>query len=167
MTLLVYVGTDDTYKPRCATQHSAGIDVISEEEDTCLQPGQRQLFKTGLYVKRDRAQHIALCCGGFYFRVAPKSGLALKQGLDVLAGVIDIDYPAEIGVILINTNRTERVWIRKHQQIAQLVLERCFMPHLFFAVVNEDRVGGFGSTSQTVEQPKGASCFGSTSKEPS
>jgi hypothetical protein len=37
-----------------------------------------------------------------YGRVAPRSGLALKHGIDVMAGVIDQDYRGNVGVILFN-----------------------------------------------------------------
>ena len=37
---------------------------------------------------------------GCYGRVAPWSGLAVKNFIDVLAGVIDSDYRGEVNVIL-------------------------------------------------------------------
>lgn len=39
---------------------------------------------------------------GNYARVAPRSGLALKNFIDVGAGVIDEDYRGEVGVVLFN-----------------------------------------------------------------
>ena len=39
---------------------------------------------------------------GYYGRVAPRSGLALKPFIDVGAGIIDADYRGEVGVILFN-----------------------------------------------------------------
>ena len=37
---------------------------------------------------------------GYYGRIEPRSGLAYKDGIDVLAGVIDEDYRGNIKVIL-------------------------------------------------------------------
>jgi hypothetical protein len=39
--------------------------------------------------------------------VAPRSGLALKSGIDVGAGVIDEDYRGNVGVILFNHGDTD------------------------------------------------------------
>ena len=39
---------------------------------------------------------------GYYGRVAPRSGLAIKRFIDVGVGVIDSDYKGELGVILFN-----------------------------------------------------------------
>jgi dUTP pyrophosphatase len=39
---------------------------------------------------------------GTYARVAPRSGLAVKHGIDVGAGVVDYDYRGPLGVVLFN-----------------------------------------------------------------
>jgi dUTP pyrophosphatase len=39
---------------------------------------------------------------GTYGRIAPRSGLAWKNSIDVGAGVIDEDYRGNVGVILFN-----------------------------------------------------------------
>ena len=39
---------------------------------------------------------------GYYGRVAPRSGLAVKNFIDVGAGVIDSDYRGEVKVLLFN-----------------------------------------------------------------
>ena len=49
-----------------------------------LEPGERKLVPTGLAVEIPP---------GFYGRIAPRSGLAVKHGIDTLAGVIDAFKP--------------------------------------------------------------------------
>lgn len=63
------------------------------------------------------------CPEGTYARIAPRSGLAYKHGINVLAGVIDSDYRGEIKVILINHGDLE-FDIRHGDRIAQMIFER-------------------------------------------
>ena len=83
-----------------------------------------------------------------YGRVAPRSGLALKNGIDVLAGVIDEDYRGELGVILINFGQTEKP-IKINDKIAQIIFE--FYNKVEWEEVSElpdsqRSSGGYGST---------------------
>lgn len=39
---------------------------------------------------------------GYYGRIAPRSGLAIKKFIDVGAGVVDSDYRGHLSVILFN-----------------------------------------------------------------
>ncbi|NBT58760.1 hypothetical protein EBT16_08260, partial [bacterium] len=48
---------------------------------------------------------------GFYGRVAPRSGLASKHGVDVLAGVVDSSYRGEVKVVLLNTDRSNTFFV--------------------------------------------------------
>lgn len=85
---------------------------------------------------------------GYYGRIAPRSGLALRNGIDVLAGVIDSDYRGEIKVILVN-HGNEDFWVDDQMRIAQLILESAAAP--FVSVVDDlsttmRGTGGFGST---------------------
>ncbi|GME26959.1 DeoxyUTP pyrophosphatase [Neofusicoccum parvum] len=85
---------------------------------------------------------------GTYGRVAPRSGLAYKHGIDTLAGVIDADYRGKVGVILANLS-DEDFQIKKHDRIAQLVIEKCVMAEVAVVEKLDDTVrgaGGFGST---------------------
>ena len=79
--------------PKRGSALAAGLDVCSIEEIS-LAPKQRVTARTGLAVAIPH---------GFYGRVAPRSGLAAKNGLDVLAGVIDSDYRGEVCCLLYNT----------------------------------------------------------------
>jgi hypothetical protein len=78
--------------PSQATFSDAGYDLFSTEA-YALKPGERKLFKTNISTAIPH---------GYYGRIAPRSGLAYKHGIDVLAGVIDSGYRGDIGIILIN-----------------------------------------------------------------
>lgn len=101
--------------PAYETPQSAGMDVKCTEH-IVMNPGERVLAKTGLYVEIP---------AGFEIQVRPRSGLALKQGVTVLntPGTIDADYRGEIGVILMNHSSTV-VEFAKGDRIAQLILAR-------------------------------------------
>lgn len=117
---------------------AAGLDLCAIE-DLEIQPKQRALAPTGLAVAIPP---------GFYGRVAPRSGLAVKQGLDVLAGVIDSDYRGEIRCVLYNTG-DEPITLPAGTKICQLILEQIITPEATW--VNDldltaRGAGGFGST---------------------
>lgn len=87
---------------------------------------------------------------GYYGRVAPRSGLAVKNFIDVGAGVIDEDYRGELKVLLFNFGDQEFT-VNKGDRIAQMVLEKYSQARLVTVAEGEldstERgVGGFGST---------------------
>ena len=117
---------------------AAGLDLYSIEA-VSLAPGQRAIARTGLAVAIPE---------GFYGRLAPRSGLATKQGLDVLAGVIDADYRGEIGCLLHNTG-AEKLELPANSKICQLIVEKIITPQAVWAEELSDTErgeGGFGST---------------------
>ncbi len=84
----------------------------------------------------------------FYGRIAPKSGLAIKHGIDIFGGVIDSDYRGELVVIV--HNASDFIWqILPGEKVAQLIIEQCY-PAQFVEFTNlpetERGQGGFGST---------------------
>ncbi|XP_055307202.1 deoxyuridine 5'-triphosphate nucleotidohydrolase-like [Sitodiplosis mosellana] len=85
---------------------------------------------------------------GTYGRVASRSGLALKNFIDVGAGVIDQDYRGNVGVILFN-HSNENFDVKKGDRIAQLICERIVYSTLVQVNTFADTIrgaGGFGST---------------------
>jgi dUTP pyrophosphatase len=124
--------------PTRGSSAAAGLDLYSIEA-LVLEPGQRAIARTGLAVAVPE---------GFYGRLAPRSGLATKKGLDVLAGVIDADYRGEIGCLVYNAG-SEVIELPAQSKICQLIIEQIITPE---AVWSEDLsetergAGGFGST---------------------
>lgn len=124
--------------PTRGSPAAAGLDLYSIEA-VSLNPNQRSLVRTGLAVAIPE---------GFYGRVAPRSGLATKNGIDVLAGVIDADYRGEIQCLLHNTG-DEVVELPPQTRICQLIIEKIITPTPEFVddLTNTTRgSGGFGST---------------------
>ena len=117
---------------------AAGLDLFCIEELT-IKPGERYLARTGLAVGIPE---------GYYGRVAPRSGLATKNGLDTMAGVIDSDYRGEIRCLLYNAG-AETIQLAGGSKICQLIVEKIITPEPVWAeeISETDRgSGGFGST---------------------
>lgn len=129
----------DAIIPTQGNPGDAGYDLYSKE-DFVLNPGQRRLFLTGIAMAIPEG-HVGL--------VKPRSGLALKKGIDVLGGVIDSGYRGNIGVILLNTDRSP-VSVTKGERIAQLLVQPVMGVELrevpFLESFSTRGAGGFGST---------------------
>jgi len=85
---------------------------------------------------------------GCYGRVAPRSGLAAKFGIDVGAGVIDADYRGNLGVVLFNYSDSDFT-IKQGDRIAQLICEKIEMAELIEEQKLDETVrgsNGFGSS---------------------
>jgi len=124
--------------PTRGSSSSAGLDLYSIEEIT-IEPQKRIVARTGLAV----AVPV-----GFYGRVAPRSGLAVKNGLDVLAGVIDSDYRGEVCCALLNTG-DEAINLPQGSRLCQLIIEQIITPNPEWANELDETsrgAGGFGST---------------------
>lgn len=126
--------------PAYATALAAGADLCCIEAFT-LQPGERRLVPTGLAIEIPP---------GCYGRIAPRSGLAVKHGIDTLAGVIDPDFRGELQVLLINLGQ-QPVSFDAGARIAQLIIERAACADFIWIEelsATERGGGGFGSTDR-------------------
>jgi dUTP pyrophosphatase len=124
--------------PKRGSALAAGLDVCSIE-DVEIGPKQRVMARTGLAVAIPP---------GFYGRIAPRSGLAAKKGLDVLSGVIDSDYRGEVLCLLYNTS-DEIINLPAGTKICQLIIEQIITPDAAWASDLDETArgaGGFGST---------------------
>lgn len=98
--------------PTKANFNDAGFDLYSTV-DTIIPPKQRKTVRTGISV--EMPEHFA----GLIW---PRSGLSVKQGIDVLAGVVDSGYRGEIMVCLYNTS-DDNVTIQTGDRIAQIIFQ--------------------------------------------
>lgn len=137
---IVNKSTFDT--PFYATERSAGMDIKANiEEPITLQPLQRAMIPTGLYIALPE---------GTEAQIRPRSGLAAKHGITVLntPGTIDADYRGEIKVILVNLSNEDFV-INPGERIAQMVVARYEKVEWDSVEILDDTergAGGFGST---------------------
>jgi len=124
--------------PTRGSSSAAGYDLYSAVDVTIPARG-KGLVKTDIQVK---VPH------GTYGRVAPRSGLAWKQHIDIGAGVVDEDYRGNVGVVMFNHAENEFV-VKKGDRVAQLVCEKIAYPEIEILDTLDETVrgeGGFGST---------------------
>ncbi len=129
---------DSAKTPTRGSDFAAGYDLYATEAYT-LKPLERKLFKTGITIAIP---------SNLYGRIAPRSGLAYKSGIGVMAGVIDEDYRGDIGVILINLGQTDFV-VNSGDKIAQIIFEHYTEASFQDSDTLPTSVrgsGGFGST---------------------
>lgn len=105
-----------------------------------LEPGSRALIPTGIFTAIPE---------GYEVQLRPRSGLAIKKGLNLIncVGTIDADYRAEWGIPVVNQG-LETIWIEDGERICQAVLNK-FEQISWEEVKSLDetsRKGGFGST---------------------
>lgn len=101
--------------PSRSNTTDAGADLYSVEE-IHVAPLSRAIVSTGISIEIP---------DNTYARIAPRSGLAAKYGIDVLAGVVDAGYRGEIKVILYNTDKEKMFKVNIGDRIAQLIIESC------------------------------------------
>ena len=126
--------------PTKANFNDAGFDLYSVL-DTIIPPKQRKTVRTGISV--EMPEHFA----GLIW---PRSGLSVKQGIDVLAGVVDSGYRGEIMVCLYNTS-DQNVVINTGDRIAQIIFQE--VPRVIMEVhesLGSSQRGdnGFGSSGK-------------------
>ena len=137
--------------PSRATVGSAGYDLYASEEVT-IKAGETGLVKTG--VCTNFARHM-------YARIAARSGLSLKKGIMIGAGVIDSDYSGEIGVVVHNFGK-EDVTFKVGSRPAQLILEAYHLVEYPHVSVDIKEPESEKPVSDTKEGERGNGGFGST-----
>ena len=128
------------FLPVRASPGAAGYDLASGSKEDIIVPAHgKNIIPLNIKIKIPE---------GTYFRIAPRSGLAWKNFIDVAAGVCDQDFRGNVGVILFNHSNQDLL-VKHGDRVAQGILEK-----IVIADVQEveeldatDRgAGGFGST---------------------
>ena len=140
LRLLIKKLDDEAIVPTKANHNDAGFDLYSVI-DTVIDPDSREVVKTGISMAIPEG-HAGL--------IWPRSGMAVKQGVEVFAGVVDSGYRGEVMDCLYNSSSSP-VEISKGDRIAQMLIQP--VPLVRIAEVsNLDDTsrgdGGFGSSGK-------------------
>ncbi len=130
--------SDSAVLPTRGSSEAAGLDLYASAAMVIPAQGFASV-PTGLAVALP---------DGYYGRVAPRSGLAAKFGIDTLAGVVDADYRGEIICVMAN-HGSEDFEVKAGDRIAQFVIEAIITPEPIFVESLTDTArgaGGLGST---------------------
>jgi len=139
VTLPVEMG-DGGVLPEYASAGAAGADLRASAA-VDIPPGGRAAVPTALRLQIPPG-HVGL--------VWPRSGLAVRHGIDTLAGVIDSDYRGEVRVVLVNHGDAP-FCIAPGDRVAQLLVQRVERARFAASprLLDTDRgEGGFGSTGR-------------------
>lgn len=132
--------TENSKSPSRNTPTDAGLDLYSSEA-AVIKAREWKAVSVGISISIP---------DGFYARIAPRSGLAYKYGIDVFAGVVDSGYRGEIKAILYNAGDKDYP-INIGDKIAQLIIEKCYLwDALIVNELDESDRGerGFGSSGK-------------------
>ena len=125
--------------PLYSHEGDAGMDLFSFE-DARLMPGEKILVSTGIKVAIPE---------GFAGFVWDKSGIATKNHIKTMAGVIDSTYRGEIKIALTNLGK-KPYEIKKGEKVAQMIINPVASAQLVEVddLDNDTKRGekGFGST---------------------
>lgn len=129
---------DNAIIPKYAHEGDAGVDLYSTEDYT-LKPRERVLVSTGISMAIPE---------GYVGLIWDRSGLAVKNSLHVLAGVVDSGYRGEVCVVLKNLGH-EDFNVTEGMRVAQMLIQ----PVISAIIEESDSLdetsrneGGFGST---------------------
>lgn len=124
-------------EPKRGSEGAAGYDLYSIEEKT-IASKDRGLVDLGISLAIP---------AGFYGRVASRSGLSVRHGIEVGAGVIDSDYRGPVKVMLHNHGPDDYT-IGIGERIAQLIITPVAFPGFIYETPDKTSrgAGGFGST---------------------
>ena len=114
------------------------MDFYSSEE-AIIAPSERKAIKTGISMAIP---------DGYVGLLWDRSGLAIKNGLKTMGGVIDSTYRGEIGIIIHNLSNQE-FKVERGMRIAQMLIQPVEQKELIEVEEldkTERGTGAFGST---------------------
>ncbi len=140
MKIRVKKESEDVSIPIRGHTSDAGWDLYSNEE-CYIAPNSRELVDIGIRLEIPE---------GYVGLIWPRSGLAVNEGIDIFAGVIDSGYRGVVKVCLSNSS-SEGVEIKKDDRIAQILFQEIptfELEEISYLSDSERKEGGFGSTGK-------------------
>lgn len=134
--------------PNRVNDTDAGFDLYSDEYKK-VPVGKVTLVSTGIAINTPHTDYEDFSITT-YGRIAPRSGLAVNNGIDVFAGVVDSGYRGEIKVALYNSGEKEYN-IKPGDRIAQLIITLILTPEI-------------EEVKELDETPRGTNGFGESGK---
>jgi dUTP pyrophosphatase len=98
--------------PKYGRDGDAGLDLHSNQ-NVVIDPDSRRLVKTGIALAIPK---------GYVGLIWDRGGMAAKNGITTMAGVVDSNYRGEVGVVLLNTTR-EPYAVTTGDRIAQMLIQ--------------------------------------------
>jgi dUTP pyrophosphatase len=99
--------------PSFAHPGDAGMDLFASE-NIVLKKGEKVAVPTGISMEIPE---------GYVGLIWDKSGLAIKNGLKTLGGVIDSGYRGEILIGIINLSKEDYIFEKGHK-VAQMIIQK-------------------------------------------
>jgi len=124
--------------PRFVREGDAGFDLHAAEE-VIIPSGERKLIATGIALAIPQG-HVGL--------IWDRSGMAAKNGIKSMGGVVDQTYRGEVKVILHNLSN-QSFTIEKGMRIAQMLIQPVVQKEILEVDELDDTIrgdGAFGSS---------------------
>ncbi len=103
----------DATLPTYAHPGDAGLDIYTCES-VSVEPGEKTVISTGIAMEIPE---------GYVGMIWDKSGIAIKNGIKTLGGVVDSGYRGEVLIGVINLSK-ERYTFEKGHKVAQMVIQK-------------------------------------------
>lgn len=130
----------DAIVPKYSHHDDAGFDLFTPE-NVILKKGERIGVPTGIAMEIPE---------GYVGLIWDKSGLAIKNGMKTLGGVIDSTYRGEVIVGMINLSKEDYIFEKGHK-VAQMIIQK-------------KETVDFEECSELSDTKRGCDGFGSTGK---
>jgi len=138
--------TETAKVPTKAHEEDAGYDLYADE-DKIIPAQSRESIHTNIAIELPDLQEEDK---EIYVRLAPRSGLSVKSGIDIFGGVIDRGYTGELVVCMFNSSK-EEFKVNKGDKIAQMIPTIIYKDNLVEVTeLQESKRGekGFGSSGK-------------------